>query len=81
MFQLIYKSVNLGNETEQRISRFNKKNAQFFWYSKESKKEHLPLPVVVDFFKIMPRRVRLNSYLELWYKKAGKSFLYHNKFI
>lgn len=27
-----------------------KKNAHLFWYSKESEKEHLPLPVVVEFF-------------------------------
>ena len=27
-----------------------KKNAQLFWYSKESEKEHLPLSVVVEFF-------------------------------
>ena len=27
-----------------------RKNAQLFWYSKDSEKENLPLPVVVEFF-------------------------------
>ncbi|MBC7890429.1 MAG: hypothetical protein H7Z13_21340 [Ferruginibacter sp.] len=27
-----------------------RKNAHLFWYSKESEKENLPLPVVVEFF-------------------------------
>ena len=27
-----------------------RKNAHLFWYSKDSEKENLPLPVVVEFF-------------------------------
>ena len=37
-------------EHSKELKDLIKKNAHLFWYSKETEKEHLPLPVVVEFF-------------------------------
>lgn len=44
------KSVYLSMENPPELKALIRKNAHLFWYSKDSGKENLPLPVVVEFF-------------------------------
>ncbi len=37
-------------ENSLELKALIRKNAHLFWYSKDSEKENLPLPVVVEFF-------------------------------
>lgn len=37
-------------ENSPELKALIRKNAHLFWYSKDSEKENLPLPVVVEFF-------------------------------
>ena len=37
-------------ENSVELKALIRKNAQLFWYSKDSEKENLPLPVVLEFF-------------------------------
>jgi hypothetical protein len=37
-------------ENSAELKALIRKNAHLFWYSKDSEKENLPLPVVVEFF-------------------------------
>ena len=37
-------------ENSPELKALIRKNAHLFWYSKDSKKENLPLPVVLEFF-------------------------------
>ena len=37
-------------ENSPELKALIRKNAHLFWYSKESEKENLPLPVVLEFF-------------------------------
>ncbi len=37
-------------ENSPELKALIRKNAQLFWYSKDSEKENLPLPVVLEFF-------------------------------
>jgi len=37
-------------ENSPELKALIRKNAQLFWYSKDSEKEQLPLPVVIEFF-------------------------------
>lgn len=37
-------------ENSPELKELIRKNAHLFWYSKESEKENLPLPVVLEFF-------------------------------
>jgi hypothetical protein len=42
--------VYLIMENSPELKALIRKNAHLFWYSKDSEKENLPLPVVVEFF-------------------------------
>ncbi len=42
--------VYLSMENSPEFKALIRKNAHLFWYSKDSEKEKLPLPVVVEFF-------------------------------
>lgn len=44
------KSVYLSMENSPELRALIRKNAHLFWYSKDSEKENLQLPVVVEFF-------------------------------
>lgn len=37
-------------ENSPELKALIRKNAQLFWYSRDSEKENLPLPVVLEFF-------------------------------
>jgi hypothetical protein len=37
-------------ENSPQLKALIRKNAHLFWYTKDSEKENLPLPVVVEFF-------------------------------
>jgi hypothetical protein len=59
-----------------------RKNAHLFWYSKDSEKENLPLPVVLEFFinyankediKELFRIVGINTAAEVFFEQVNKS--------
>ncbi len=37
-------------QNSQQLKALIRKNAHLFWYTKDSEKENLPLPVVLEFF-------------------------------
>jgi hypothetical protein len=47
---LFLKRVYLMMENSPELKALIRKNAHLFWYIKDSGKENLPLPVVVEFF-------------------------------
>ena len=42
--------VYLGMENSPELKALIRNNAHLFWYTKDSEKENLPLPVVLEFF-------------------------------
>ncbi len=69
-------------ENSPELKALIRKNAHLFWYSKDSEKENLPLPVVLEFFinyadkediKELFRIVGINSAAAVFFEQINKS--------
>lgn len=58
-------SVYLSMENSPELKALIRKNAHLFWYSRDSAKEDLPLPVVVEFFLNYANKDDIKSLFEI----------------
>ena len=52
-------------ENSPELKALIRKNAHLFWYSKDSEKENLPLPVVVEFFLNYANKENIKSLFDI----------------
>lgn len=57
-----------------------RKNAHLFWYTKDSEKENLPLPVVVEFFLNYADEENVEALICDRYIQNTNNFFYFNIF-
>lgn len=69
-------------ENSPELKALIRKNAHLFWYSKDSEKENLPLPVVLEFFinyankediKELFRIVGIKNAAKVFFEQVSKS--------
>ena len=69
-------------ENSPELKALIRKNAHLFWYSKDSEKENLPLPVVLEFFinyadkediKALFNIVGINNAAAVFFEQINKS--------
>ena len=81
--------VYLGMENSPELKTLIRNNAHLFWYTKDSEKENLPLPVVLEFFlnyadetevKKLIKMVGLKKTAFLFFKQINKSERMANNF-
>ena len=64
-------------ENSPELKALIRKNAQLFWYSKDSEKENLPLPVVLEFFLNYADKDTIKALLKtVGVDKAASAFFY-----
>jgi hypothetical protein len=62
-------------ENSAALKQLIRKNAYLFWYTKDSEKENLPLPVVLEFFLNYAKEEEVKTLINLvGKKKAAKVF-------
>jgi hypothetical protein len=63
-------------ENSVALKQLIRKNAYLFWYTKDSEKENLPLPVVLEFFLNYAKEEDVKALIKLLGKqKASAIFL------
>lgn len=67
--------VYLGMENSPELKTLIRNNAHLFWYTKDSEKENLPLPVVLEFFLNYADQEEVKSLFKIvGIKKAADAF-------
>ncbi|MBL0052488.1 MAG: hypothetical protein IPP29_13755 [Bacteroidetes bacterium] len=66
-------------ENSPALKALIRKNAHLFWYTKDSEKENLPLPVVLEFFINYADKESIKELFEIVGIKNAQSFLEINK--
>jgi hypothetical protein len=61
-------------ENSPELKALIRKNAHLFWYSKDSEKENLPLPVVLEFFINYADKETIGTFCNSWHKNGGGRF-------
>lgn len=76
-------------ENSPELKALIRKNAHLFWYSKDSAKEDLPLPVVLEFFlnyadkediKELFKIVGIKNAAKVFFEQLGKSVRMANNY-
>ena len=76
-------------ENSPELKTLLRKNAHLFWYTKDSEKENLPLPVVLEFFinyagkediKALFNIVGIKNAAKVFFEQINKSERFSNNF-
>jgi hypothetical protein len=65
-------------ENSPELKALIRKNAHLFWYSKDSEKENLPLPVVLEFFINYADKETIKELFDVVGIKTAAAFFLNN---
>lgn len=63
-------------ENSAALKQLIRKNAYLFWYTKDSEKENLPLPVVLEFFLNYAKEEDVKALIKLLGKQKASSIFF-----
>ncbi len=64
-------------ENSKELKALIRKNAHLFWYTKDSEKENLPLPVVLEFFLNYANEEDVKSFISIVGNEKAADIFYN----